>query len=812
MSPFDLTLLSLYRINGQEWPQLPGLLALNPPKRPARGREQDRLVVYLTLAGNILYSSSEYDQIVGQVAETFYSTAGSLTFALKSAVEALNTFLTERNMSTTGKGQYSIGALVLAALRGDLLYIVQCGPTHAFTMGRDPRHYHDSQMAGKGLGLSQAARMYFAQAKLNPGDRVLFCAALPPNWEKAVGEERHPSSIEATRRRLIAANDGNISAVLIQVSEGKGEINLLKPVIAAPITPAPSPAPQPASPAPTGGRLPAAAAPPKEQTLPPGAPAEAPQDAQPVYITEQKPAPPPASSQSAQAAALGQESAPRPIPVRPPVTIPPPQAKPEPEYSPEPLPLKREEKTLFTPEQKERLRAATRKTARFLAKTIGRGRAAGQALRDRLEKLMPRLLPAEEDGRSPSFLGCSWPLFLAILLPALAIVIGVNIYTYIGIPRQVQGYYQTAEEFRQKARAVSDPQLQREYWKTVVEMLDTAEDYTPPTGAVRQLRNEAQAELDVLNRVTRVDFQLAFSTPLSRNLQVSRLSASDTDVYLLDFASGAVRRGVFNGKGFDLDGAFQCGPGEYDGIRVSALLDIIALPRTISSGATLLGVDASGNLLYCIPGKKPRASFLPMPETGWKRITAVAYDANNLYVLDAPGSAVWVYFGTVDAQFPNKPYYFFENQIPLAMQQAAGLAVNGDDLYILFRDPETKDGYMSTCTLSRLSTAPTRCNDPALFVDTRPGYQGGIRLADGLFSQIAFSSPPDPSVVLLQPFTQEVFKFSARALELQKILSDQPNKQNPLPEGSVVTAMAFSPNKSLFLFVGGELYVAYNVP
>ncbi len=811
MSAFDLTLLSLYRINGQEWPQLPGLLALNPPKRPARGREQDRLIVYLTLVGNILYSSSEYDQIAGQVAETFYSTAGSLTFALKTSVETLNTFLAERNMSTTGKGQYSIGALVLAALRGDLLYIVQCGPTHVFTMGRDPRHYHDSQMAGKGLGLSQTTRMYFAQAKLNPGDRVLFCAALPPNWDKAVGEERHPASLEATRRRLMAANDGNISAVLIQVSEGKGETNIVKPVIAASLAPAPPPAPKPALPSSIGAGLPAAVPPPKEQTLPPSAPAEATSDAKAVSITERKPVPPPASSQSAQVAALSQESAARPIPVRPPITIPPSQTKPEPEYSPEPLPLKREEKTLFTTEQKERLREVTRKTARFLAKSIGRGRQAWEIFRDRLEKFVPRLLPADDEGHAPSFLGCSWPLFLAILLPVLVIVIGVNIYTYIGIPKQVQGYYQTAEEFRQKARTVADPQLQREYWKTVLEMLNTAEDYTPPTGAARQLRSEAQAELDALNRVTRVDFQLAFSTPLSRNLQITRMAASDTDIYMLDAASGMVRRGVFNGKSFDLDGTFQCGPGEYDGIRVSALLDIIALPRNLSA-ATLLGVDASGNLLYCIPGAKPRAFFLQMPETGWKRITAVAYDANNLYVLDAPGNAVWVYFGTVDAQFPNKPYYFFENQIPLAMQQAVGLAVNGDDLYLLFRDPETMDGYMTTCTLSRLSTAPTRCNDPALFVDTRPGNQGGIRLADGKFSQIAFSSPPDPSVILLQPFTQEVFKFSARALELQKILSDQPNKHNPLPEGSVVTAMAFSPNKSLFLFVGGELYVAYNVP
>ncbi|PWH15961.1 MAG: hypothetical protein DDG60_05080 [Anaerolineae bacterium] len=411
-------------------------------------------------------------------------------------------------------------------------------------------------------------------------------------------------------------------------------------------------------------------------------------------------------------------------------------------------------------------------------------------------------------------LGCSWPFFLSVLLPLILIVIGVTIYTYIGVPRQVQSYYRTAEEFRQKAHTATDPQLKREYWKTALQMLDTAEEYVYLTGSALELRNEAQAELDALNKITRVELQPALSMSLSRGLEITRLAASDTDVYLLDATSGSVRRAVFNGKLFDLDSTFRCGPGEYDGIRIGPLLDIIALPRGNPLGATLLGVDASGNLLYCIPGSRPRAAFLQMPETGWKRITAVAYDANNLYVLDAPASAVWVYFGTTDGQFPGKPYYFFENQIPTAMPLAIDLAVNGDDLYILFRDPQTQDGYLTTCTLSRLVTAPTRCNDPVSLIDTRPGYQSGVRLPDGKFSQIAFSGPPDPAVLLLQPFTQEIFKFSPRSLELQKILRDQPNTPSLLPKGAegIVTAMTFSPNKSLFLFVGGELYVAFNVP
>src|ERR1035437_5001573 len=76
MNNFDLTLLSICRINGQEWPLMPGLLAQNPPPKPARGRNQDRLLVYLTLTGNASFSTAEYRGIVNQVAETFYNTPG----------------------------------------------------------------------------------------------------------------------------------------------------------------------------------------------------------------------------------------------------------------------------------------------------------------------------------------------------------------------------------------------------------------------------------------------------------------------------------------------------------------------------------------------------------------------------------------------------------------------------------------------------------------------------------------------------------------------------------------------------------------
>ena len=88
-------------------------------------------------------------------------------------------------------------------------------------------------------------------------------------------------------------------------------------------------------------------------------------------------------------------------------------------------------------------------------------------------------------------------------------------------------------------------------------------------------------------------------------------------------------------------------------------------------------------------------------------------------------------------------------------------------------------------------------------MDTRPDHASGVTLTDGVFSQIAFTSPPDPAVALLEPYTQAIFRFSARALELQNQIQPAAGKDNPLPANATLTAMAFSPNKScLSLWAG----------
>ena len=66
----DITLSQLYRINGQEIANLPGLLALTPPSNAARGREKDRLIVYLLLTGNSTFSTGEYLKMAQDASRT----------------------------------------------------------------------------------------------------------------------------------------------------------------------------------------------------------------------------------------------------------------------------------------------------------------------------------------------------------------------------------------------------------------------------------------------------------------------------------------------------------------------------------------------------------------------------------------------------------------------------------------------------------------------------------------------------------------------------------------------------------------------
>jgi hypothetical protein len=468
-------------------------------------------------------------------------------------------------------------------------------------------------------------------------------------------------------------------------------------------------------------------------------------------------------------------------------------------------------KVLISPAQREKLGLGLRSAARLLAQFMHSGQILSQKVAGVVERLIPRLLPGEQDLETSGLPG-SWMAMIAVAIPLIVVTVALIIYFSFGIPQLSAAALQSAENEAAQAQSEQDPTAQRTHWQAALTFLDQADHITQDTASdeSKRLRSQVLKAVDTLDHVVRVSYQPVFNTSLSSTLRVTHMAASDIDIYLLDDSSGSVIRGSLNANGngpfYTLDSSFLCKPGNYNGVNVDKLIDMIALPRSNPSGASVIGIDASGNLLYCAIGQAPKATTLKMPE-GWKQITAIAYDSSNLYLLDAAGRAVWVFFGTPDIQFPEKPFFFFESQVPAMLEQATSLAVNGDDLYLLYQD-----NHLATCTLSRISTSPTRCTDPAILVDTRPGYESGPTLPDGVFSHLAFTSPPDPAVALLESHTNSIFRFSARALELQNQIQPQAGKDNPLPAHTDITAMAFSPNKVLFIFIGGQAYFAIGIP
>ena len=821
---FDLNLTPFYRIKGLDRPHYPGLLVGSPPRHPARGREDDRLVVYLSFSGNTPITTSEYKQIAEQVSQRFYESAGSLTAAMRNTIESLNQLLVERNLRTTGKGQYLVGRLILGVLREAQLVVAQSGPTHVFhlTPG-ECRPLRDAQISGRGLGFSQNTPLYFTQAELTAGDALVLCAQLPPAWEPALLAETHPAA-EPLRRKLAALTDDDLNAVLVQVQAGKGSLNVqagahttapasgkapLRPQPSVPAAPAPS-QPQPAAPPRTSppshppvsqveGSQPASRFTrllagvdenpvPKVPAAPPAQSASAPAPPPPARPVPQPPARP--GTQARQAAAAG---------ARPPAT----RAAP------------RRPNRFITPARSGDLpeidRPASRKrqeTFRSLARIMQRVHSATQGLTHAVQSFLPRLLPGLSEEGSGS--AGSSMAFIAVAVPILVVLAASMVYFQLGQPSRYKYYYGQALAAAQQAQAQSNPLDVRHSWETVIYFLGKADTYQyQPSQDSLVLRQEAQTALDNLDGIVRLDFRPAIISGLSSTIKISHMAATDTDLYMLNAARGNVLRAFLTSQGYEVDPEFNCGPGQYGNTSVGPLIDIVALPKVNTNNATLLAMDANANLLYCIPAAAPVAVTLAAPELGWHGIDAFVLDTDgkNLYVLDPAGNAVWIYAGNF-GDFPNLPTIFFAEQIPQNMNTAIDLAVNGDDLFLLFRD-----GHATSCTLSQLDVAPTRCTDPVTYVDTRPGQQSGAQISDAVFTQMSFAPPPDPSLYLFEPLTQAIYRFSPRpdSLTLQgQFRAGEAERQRMISDPA--TAMTMSPNRYLFLSVGSQVYYATDVP
>jgi hypothetical protein len=778
--PLDITILPINRIGGQDQPSLPGLMAAVPPRNAARGRDQDRLLVYLVLTGKAVLSSGECVQAASRAAVAFYATPGTITSALRAAAEAVNKYLHQRNVSSPAPGMYAVGVLALGAIREAQFTLLLSGPMHVFVLGATgARHIFDT-LSGRGLGLSDVAPYYLAQAGLHFGDRILICGNPPSAWE-AAARDASPASLEATRRRLVAMLKDDMSAALLEVTEGAGMLTVQR--LAAEDETAGLPLAFHKVPADTQGHPVSNAAAAVEI---PTAPLEEMTNAAPLAASSSEGAP----TSGPSAYAIPPESPERQSPPTQDAETEPPIAVAGDRSVSLEMPAKRGP---WIPSER------SRQAAKTAAGVLHASHEVSGKISEGVQRFLPRLLPGSD--QNPWAFSSPAMMFIAVLVPLLVVTVASAVYFRYGRSVQYEQYLVQAQDAHAQAITLVDAVAQREAWQRELFYLDKAEAYAE-TDVTRGLRAEAQHSLDQLLGISRLQFQPALSNNVG--IQVARLAAGDNDLYLLDAQRGSVMHLALTNAGFEVDKAFSCAPGSYGDYTVGPMVDILAMPDINTINATVIGVDAAGNLLYCAPGQVAQAIPLPPPDTNWGRVKAFTLDGGSLYVLDARAHAVWVYVGK-DGAFVDRPYFFFGGQIP-ELEDAIDLAVTGDDLFVLH-----SDGRMSTCSYSRIESVPTRCVDPAVLVNPLPAYQDQDLFLQAHFTQMMFSPAPDATLLMLDSDGQGVFRIAPRSLELQGQLRPVPGRLNPLPQGQV-TAMAISPNHVLYFAVQDRIYFASDAP
>ena len=763
---FDPYLLPINLVEGQEVAELPGLLATTAPRKTERSRSNDILIILLTLTGNATISQNIRDELLYPLSSAYYNTRGSVTAGLRASAERLNGLLYKLSRQNAVDGLLTLGLLNLIVLRKDQLYLTNAGPTHSFLLTETGlQDFFNSQDAGRGLGLRRTISLHYHQANIRSGDLIILCPNPPKIWYSVSLTSSNELSLNHLRRRLLNQCGDNLQAVIIQLRRGKGLIHRLKPRSLADETSS-----QEISN--TETHVPEAV--PLIRTI--STSSDTQEHVTGILDTEKTLI----AEETALSDDINHINGITPIP--------------EPSPSPTLSRISRRRKRSKTRSKLSASRFGSTNWRKTLADLWLSVRTIVRRVKRYWISFLTRMLPGTLE-QSPNFSKATL-LFITISIPLLIAVVTTTLYYYNGRDEQHLVYLQQAQQLAAQAADQSDVSLKRNNWTQTIYWLDKAEEYGKTEGSIA-LRQYAQQALDDIDGIVRLFFQPTVLGGLSNTIEITQIAASDSDIYLLDGAKGQVLRLYMKGDGYEVDPDFDCGPRPSIG-----QLDLIVLPPSAPFNATVLAVDNSGNYIYCTPENPANSTRFIPPDCGWSNITAISTYQNKLYLLDAKNNAVWlIYPATEELNYSeNPPRLFFDKEIPI-LADVIDLTANGDDLYLLHQK-----GTLSHCSFRKHSEDETKCIDPATFGDLRPENEiVPLTFANAQFTQVLSTSPPDPSLFILDVSAPIIFHFSLQRNLKRQLYPQAYDEDYPLPD-EMVTAFTISPTNIALLAYGNQIF------
>ena len=828
---FDLTLYHYYFQDGEERPELIGVHAATPPRRPARGREGDQLVLVMHLESGSGLDGAAQTDILQKLADFYYNSRGTVTSALRGVFDQLNDRLLARNMRPNREGAPIIASLNAAVFRADMVFLAQSGSAHAFLLGKDRTlHFGESVVQGRGLGATRSVIVRYERLAVQPDNYLLLGKNPLASWTEEALAGAGKLGIEALRRRLLSQNKANLKFVLVKVQTGKGTVRVL-PLPGQANIPAPI--------------VQAVGAEPENVVQPPAEPvvSEPVQPSAGVELpikTTQAEAEKPAQTQpgitGGQQEKLAEKSSERPRRgrltlfgknrlsrrIRTETARYPLAESTEKPYAQPSEGLEDTGVEPWSPEQGEPdfSQGALNSTLNnqditvnqaqrsILSPRFRRGLAKGyrrlQFFRQKSESIMgealPRVLPG--DGQRQAGLSTASMIFIAIAVPVLIVAAATTVYIRNGRGDQHRLWVAQAQTAVSQALNQTDETLIRINYEAALERLEKAETYGQSDES-KALRESIGAALDNLDGIQRVALNVALAGGFDTTIRITRIVTSPSeDLYLLDGNTGRVIRLVYTRPGYEVDPQFQCMPGIIGGLIIGPLVDISPAPTNNRFDAVVFGVDSAGNLMFCSLAEKDNLSAFALtpPDAGWGSLDGISYESGILLILDQKSNAVWRYEGS-NLEFMNPPRLFFDNEIP-NLASAIDLILYQDDLFVLH-----SDGHMLQCTYSNVSTAPTRCTDPALYHFVLPGQASKESTTlEGSLLQFQATQPPEPALFFLEGSNPALYEFSY-SLNYVRQLRFSGKTGISLPN-SVPTAFAITPGRNLIMAYDNWLYSA----
>ncbi len=814
---YDLNLIPINFNQGQLCAELGGFFAAGPPRRPARGRGEDLLVFSLSLGGSLQVSPQTQHAWLNHLTQIFFKTSGSVTAAMRTVLETLNLTMMEKNLKSVQGGGALTGEINLAVIHRQYLYIAQCGLTHAYVITRNGfEHFHDASMTDRGLGLSRTPTIRYFQIELGRGG-YLFMTSQPPEWwgEESLLKEAFPS-LAQLRRRLLNQAPPNLTLGLVDMNPGEGRINLVRPVLRPESQAEDSPEARQTTR--TRARPPQPVEDLRVSDLMPDHQAEqaAPDGSDPFAASQEHPPAEPAArenqtSMTARPAASarqqdrrtsqympksrGTQNVVRPEPIRPE------SFQPETGRPSNPGASVARKTAAVRQTLAKRREAFREKGLRGLAAFFDGWHRLASKIKVFFKDIAARWLPENSEGLPR--LSRSTLLFIAVAVPLVVVSIAVGVYLARGKDQQYSYYYSQAYAAAEQAVEAENPSAARSGWAQTLVLLEQAESYRT-TEELTVLRMQAQEALDLLDGATRLQYHPAIVGNLYSGISVDRIVSLGADLYLFDSEGGRILHALRTDSGYEVNADFMCMSGQYEGQYVDDLVDMTPLPIHNIFQAHVLGVDGRGNVIYCSSDRDPVVMALPSPPGSEGQIKRIAYSSGYLFLLDTVSDRILVYKSD-GGQFLDPPSDYFEDK-PLAdrpdLTTAVDLAVNGPELYLL-----REDGYLAVCVDSGFGENPINCTDPADYVDGRPGKEDQeVVMPESTYDSLLFTSPPDPSIYLMEAINGDIYRFSVRLKLYQRYRPDFGDYEILLPQA---TAFTVGLDRIAFLAFGHQVFFAY---